>query len=106
MRFPSGVVASLVCGFDAAFRAEMTFSGTEGHLHVPGAFQPGREALIRLERAGRVEELPVEGFEPLFLGEVEDLERVILDGAEPEIPLSETRATIETLQALRSAAGL
>lgn len=104
LRFPDDVLATFDCGFDAAFRSEMTFVGTEGVLHVPMAFRPeGRMPLV-LERDGQREERFVEGPTPLFLGEVLDMEAAILDGRPPAVPVADSLGTIATLVAILHAA--
>jgi D-xylose 1-dehydrogenase (NADP+, D-xylono-1,5-lactone-forming) len=100
MRFPSGVVATFRCGFDAVFRSEMTFQGTGGTIHVPRAFQAARRSEIHISAGGEQRTEVVEGFEPSFLGEVQDMERVVLDGAVQEVSWSESRGNAVTLKAL------
>jgi predicted dehydrogenase len=92
------------CGFEAAFRSEMTFVGTRGAIHVPLAFRPEGDAAILIERDEHVEERIVSGYEPLFLGEVRDMEHAVLDGKRPAISLQDSRANVSALCALQSAA--
>ncbi|MBO6575304.1 MAG: Gfo/Idh/MocA family oxidoreductase [Rhodothermales bacterium] len=104
MRFPSGVLATFDCGFDAVFRSEMTFVGTEGRITVPMAFRPGLTADIVLEQGDESRTVVVPGFEPIFLGEVTDMERAVLDGAAQAIPISESRGNVDAIHRLHESA--
>jgi predicted dehydrogenase len=104
LRFPDDVLMTFDCGFEAAFRSEMTFVGTRGAIHVPLAFRPEGDAAILIERDEHVEERIVSGYEPLFLGEVRDMEHAVLDGKRPAISLQDSRANVSALCALQSAA--
>ena len=53
---------------------------------------------------GETEEIPVPEMD-LYLGEVEDLQAAVLDGAEPFLSLDQTRDHIRTLLALYESAG-
>ncbi len=104
LRFPEDVLMTFDCGFEAAFRSEMTFVGTRGTIHVPRAFRPEGDAPILIERDGKVEERVLAGYDPLFLGEVRDMEQAVLDGGKPAISLVDSRANVATLVALHAAA--
>jgi predicted dehydrogenase len=104
LRFPDDVLMTFDCGFEAAFRSEMAFVGTRGTIHVPLAFRPEGDAAILIERDGHVEERIVSGYEPLFLGEVRDMELAVLDGKRPAVALADSRANVAALCALQSAA--
>lgn len=104
LQFPDDVLATFDCGFDAAFRAEMTLVGTAGTIHVPLAFRPEGDASIVIERDGVREERVVHGEAPLFLGEVRDMEAAVLEGRAPEIGARESIGNVATIIALLHAA--
>ena len=106
MRFPSGVIANFQCGFDTPFESEMTVVGSLGRITVPLAFQPGPESTVEVVRGDHREILAVPGLDPLFLGEVEDMERAVLEGGKPLIGLADSRGNVAALTALMEAAGL
>lgn len=104
LRFSNGVLATFDCGFDASFRSEMTFVGTKGAIHVPLAFRPSLSCPVIIRTESGEETMVVSGFEPIFLGEVQDMECAVLDGHSQEIPLRESRDNAATLLALQDAA--
>ena len=78
--------------------------GTEGWLRVPQPYKPGRGEHILLTRGDRTEKLRVPGRE-LYIGEVEDMEAVALEGAAPRIPLEDSRGNLRTILALLNLRG-
>lgn len=104
LRFPQDILMTFDSGFDSAFRSEMTFVGSRGTIHVPLAFRPEGDAPILIDKDGVVEERIVSGPASLFLGEVRDMERAVLDGGSPAIALEDSRSNVATLVALHTAA--
>jgi predicted dehydrogenase len=100
LRFPGGVLAQFDAGFTAPFRTGMEIVGSEGVLRVAHSFKPGPLETLVIERDDGVQELPVQGPEELYLGEVEDLENAILAGTQPRVSLEESRGNVRTLTAL------
>jgi predicted dehydrogenase len=78
----------------------MEIVGSEGVLRVAHSFKPGPLETLVIERDDGVQELPVQGPEELYLGEVEDLENAILAGTQPRVSLEESRGNVRTLTAL------
>ena len=103
LQFPSGVLAVFDCGFRAPFRTELEVVGDEGVLVVEHPFKPGVREQLRIVRPHGVETIAVEG-EPLYVGEIQDFERAVLDGAPPVVPLAESRTIVQTLTALHESA--
>lgn len=103
LQFPSGLLALFDCGFRAPFRTEIEVIGDEATLVVPHPFKPGEQEELRIVREDRVETIPAPGA-PLYVGEIEDFARAVLDGAPPVVPLSESRTIVQTLTALHESA--
>jgi D-xylose 1-dehydrogenase (NADP+, D-xylono-1,5-lactone-forming) len=103
LQYTSGLLGTFDSGFAAAFRTSIEVVGSEASLVVPNPFKPGVREQLHLVREGTVSTIDVEG-EMLYLGEVEDIERVVLDGAAPTIPLTDTRGVVGTLAALHVSA--
>ena len=101
--FPDDVVGIFDCGFGAHFRTFVEIAGTEGVITLETPFKPGAEAPVRLTRGDEVQTLIVAG-EPLYLGEVQDLEAASLDGRPTRVTLADSRGNIATLVALQDAA--
>jgi D-xylose 1-dehydrogenase (NADP+, D-xylono-1,5-lactone-forming) len=101
--FADGMIAVFDCSFGAAFRTLIEVGGTEGTLIVPAPFKPGEVEQLMLHRGDQIERIEVAG-EPLYLGEVQDLERAVLDGARQAMSLADSRGNVATLAALHHAA--
>lgn len=107
MTYENGRVAQFTSSFSTPFHTEFEIMGTAGRLHMTRPFtgvdEPA-QAVILYDQDNQTEEIAVPD-EYLYLGEVEDMHRAILDGDPPYLTLSETRNHIATVQALyRSAA--
>ncbi len=103
MQFPGGVLATVDCGFDTHFRTYVEAAGTDGILAIDTPFKPGEHAALRLTRGDETTLIDVPGA-PLYLGEVEDVERAVLDGAIPAMSLPDSRGNAAALGALLLAA--
>jgi xylose dehydrogenase (NAD/NADP) len=101
--FPDDVVGTFDCGFGAHFRTAVEISGTEGVITLDTPFKPGTDASLRLTRGDEVQTIVVSG-EPLYLGEVQDLEAAAFDGRPPRVSLADSRGNIAALVALHEAA--
>jgi predicted dehydrogenase len=99
MRFPGGILAQMDSGFRTPLRREMEVSGTEANLLIREPFKPGSEETLLLQREGGVEEVRIQG-DNLYLGEVEDIENAILNGAPPRVSLADSRGNTATILAL------
>ncbi|HZU85962.1 MAG TPA: Gfo/Idh/MocA family oxidoreductase, partial [Anaerolineaceae bacterium] len=94
MTFPKGVFGQFYCSFGLPFSARMEIRGTKGTLTIPALFSPHKDLLPVILRRGEVEEELAVPPINLYLGEVEDMERAILDGAAPRISLEESKDNI------------
>jgi len=101
--FPDDVVGSFDCGFGAHFRTGVEIAGPEGVITLENPFKPGTDASLRLTRGDDVQTIVVPG-EPLYLGEVQDLEAAALDGRPLRVSLDDSRGNVATLVALHEAA--
>jgi D-xylose 1-dehydrogenase (NADP+, D-xylono-1,5-lactone-forming) len=99
MRFAGDVFAQFDSSFRAPQRSFMEFIGSKGILHVPVPFKPGIRESLLLTVGDNIKKIPVKGQE-LYLGEVDDMAGVILDGNSPGIPLADSRKNVATILAL------
>ena len=106
LRFREGVTANVYAGFRAAYRTWLEILGSDGGLTVPNPFRPGPLETLALERRGTIEHIEVTGSPEMFVREIEDFERAVLDGADPVVSLAESRRTAATLAALYDSARL
>jgi D-xylose 1-dehydrogenase (NADP+, D-xylono-1,5-lactone-forming) len=103
MRFAGNVFVQFDSSFRIPQRSFMEFIGTKGILHVPVPFKPGTKESLLLEVGEKTKKIPVKGQE-LYLGEVEDMAGVILNGKSPCIPLADSRHNVATILALLASA--
>ena len=101
--FPDSVMGVFDCGFGTHFRTFVEIAGTEGVITLETPFKPGAEAPLRLTRGDDVQTIVVAG-EPLYLGEIQDLEAAVLDGRPTRVALADSRGNIAALAALHEAA--
>ena len=104
LRFPGGTTATIYSGFRAAFRTWLEVIGTDGSLTVPNPFKPGLREVLELERNGRVEAIEVAGSPALFVRQIEDFERSVLDSAPTVVTLADSRYAAATMAALLDSA--
>jgi predicted dehydrogenase len=106
-RFAGGTVAHLAASIRAPFREGVQVVGDRGALLVDRSWKPGldgRPTAVRLltpEGSEKVYEFP--GVSP-YQAEVEAMERCVLDGDEPPVPLSLSREFLKSALALRESA--
>jgi predicted dehydrogenase len=116
MRFASGTLTQFFSSFQAMPRFDVDLIGSTGtiHLDLPYLNKVGVTSRVRINRAGVARSVgtfgdassPVEEetltFENVnaYQDEVEALVARILDGAQPVVPLADSRGNIATLQAL------
>jgi len=101
LKYPSGLIASLHCGFNAQKRVHSEIIGAGGVLEIPDTFfdNPGALTLtIGEERR----EIPVAQSDRYRL-EVEDFADAILQNRPPRLSLAETQRNMEILDRLRAA---
>lgn len=102
--FPDGVLAAVDCAFDAHFRTYVEVAGSEGVLWVDAPFKPGARSVVHLFKGDETSAIEVMSGADLYLGEVEDIERAVLDGAPQGMSLQDSRGNAAALRALLEAA--
>ncbi len=105
MDYPNGIVAQFYSSFGLPYHTQMEIRGTKGTIVVLQPFlirKPDVPLLLRLdsENEQKIVFPPTE----LYLGEVEDMEKAILDGKKPRISLVESQENIATILALLESA--
>ncbi len=101
LAFDNQAYAQFDCGFRAPFRTHIEIVGSKGMIVVPAPFNPGpRETIYVGDASDRLEALPVEGPELLYLGEVEDVVSAILDGTPPRVSLEDSLGNLRAMRAL------
>jgi predicted dehydrogenase len=103
MRFASGLLAQFDCGFRAPYRTSMEIVGTRGSIELGSPFKPAGGEWIKIKRGDSVDKIRSPEYE-LYRGEIEDMERAVLDGQAPRIPLENSRANVATILALLESA--
>ena len=109
MQYANGAVSQFYCGFQSPWTMGLTVIGSEGRLVATRPFNniDPRHARLYVSHRGReeaVEEMAVPQAS-LYAGEVEEMDRAIVDGDAPRLSLAASRDHIRTVQALyRSAA--
>jgi predicted dehydrogenase len=103
MIFANEVHAQVDSGFASPLRVQIEAVGTEGWLRVSNPYKPGRGDKILLTRGDETEAIRVPGKE-LYIGEVEDIEDAVLEGAAPRIPLQDSRGNLRAILALLESA--
>jgi xylose dehydrogenase (NAD/NADP) len=104
MRFPSGIVATVHCGFRSAHRMWMDLTGQDGVMRIPNPFKPGPREDIELQRQDVTRRVPVEGSLELFVREIADFVATVRDGRPPVVTLAESRGNAAALAALYTSA--
>ncbi len=102
LKYPSGLIASLNCGFDSQKRIHSEIVGTRGALEIPDTFFDNPGALTLTTGEDRLE-IPVAQSDRYRL-EVEDFAAAILQSRAPCLGLAETLRNTAILDRLHSAA--
>jgi xylose dehydrogenase (NAD/NADP) len=103
LRYPSGLVAALHCGFNAHMRVAAEIVGTDGVLEVPDTFLDNAGALT-LTRGEERREIEVPASDR-FRSEVEDFADAVLHSRPTQFGLAETQRNMEVMDLLFAAAG-
>jgi predicted dehydrogenase len=101
MKYPSGLIASLNCGFNAQKRIFSEIIGTKGTLEIPDTFFDNAGALTLTVGEER-REIPVEQSDRYRL-EVEDFADAILKKCATHFSLVETQRNMEVMDKLFAA---
>ena len=102
LRYPSGLIAALHCGFNAHVRVAAEIVGTQGVLEVPEPFLAAAGTLT-LKRGDERRDIPVAASDR-YRGEVEDFAEAVLRGRPPQFGLAETLRNAEVIDRLLTAA--
>lgn len=104
MVYANGVTAQFTCAFRTPFHTFFEIVGTKGRLLVTRPFVGVQEGTVTFYPAdGEPEIIPVPDKE-LYLGEVEDMNTAVLDGAPNFLLLAESRNHVRTILALYESA--
>jgi xylose dehydrogenase (NAD/NADP) len=104
LMFGDALHAQFDSGFRAPFRTHTEIVGTTGAIQVTRPFKPTHEETVIVNRGDRVEEIRVTSHEELYLPEIEDLGRAILEGTPPRVTLADSRGNVATILALLESA--
>jgi xylose dehydrogenase (NAD/NADP) len=102
--FSDKLQANFDCGFAAPFRTEAELVGTTGSIRVTRPFKPGANETLVLSRGDDFEQIAVDNAGELYVGEVEDMGKAILEGTPPRVSLTDSRDNTAVLVALYESA--
>ena len=105
LHYPGDRMALVASSLRMPFYTAAEIIGTGGRLHIdlPFVSYDGAPTMLFYAENGRAEQIPVPD-EELYLGEIEDMNAAILDGARNYLSLEESRDHIRTVTALYAAA--
>jgi predicted dehydrogenase len=107
MKFANGVMAQIACGFRSPFREGAQLVGDQGLIHIIEPWKPGlfgqNTRFTFTNRDGVTETLMIPETNP-YAAEVAAMEKCVLDGAEPVVPLSLSRDFLRSVLALYESA--
>jgi xylose dehydrogenase (NAD/NADP) len=112
MRFRSGALAQISCGFETPYRQGAVFAGTEALMDVPEPWIPGMRnrvdagpdsRILLTNRDGGQETITIPATNP-WQAEVEAMEHCVLEHADPVVPLSLSRMVLTVMLAMRESA--
>jgi predicted dehydrogenase len=101
LRYPSGMIASLHCGFNAQKRIVAEIVGTRGRLEIADPFFDPPGALV-LTCGEERREIPVAASDR-YRAEVEDFSAAILEKRAPQLGLAESLRNAEVLDRIFAA---
>ncbi len=100
MHYPTGQVTQFTSSFDSPYHTNVEIVGTLGRLNITRPYNAVSESRIVLSKTdGQDEIIPVPQ-KDLYLGEVEDMEAAVLDGARSGINLQQSRDHVRIALAL------
>lgn len=102
LKYPSGLIASLHCGFNAHKRIAAEIVGTHGVLEVPDVFLDNAGALVLTTGDDR-REIPVAASDRYRL-EIEDFSAAIREQRAPQLGLAESQRNAEVIDRMFAAA--
>ena len=101
LKYPSGVIASLHCGFNAQKRISAEIIGTKGAVEIPETFFDNAGSLL-VTIGEEKREIPVAASDR-YRQEVEDFSDAILQKRPPQFSLEETLRNASVLDRLFAA---
>ncbi|HZL46245.1 MAG TPA: Gfo/Idh/MocA family oxidoreductase [Opitutaceae bacterium] len=101
LRYPTGLLAALHCGFNAHLRVCSDITGTRGVLEIPDTFLDNAGALTLITGNER-REIPAAASDRYRL-EVEDFADAVLQQRAPQFGLAETLRNLELIDRLLAA---
>jgi D-xylose 1-dehydrogenase (NADP+, D-xylono-1,5-lactone-forming) len=104
--FTDKLQAQFDCGFAAPFRTEAELVGTTGSIRVTRPFKPGASETLVLSRGDDFEQIAIDNAGELYVGEVEDMGKAILEGTPSRVTLADSRDNTAVLVALYESARL
>jgi D-xylose 1-dehydrogenase (NADP+, D-xylono-1,5-lactone-forming) len=104
LMFGDTVHAQFDSGFRAPFRTHAEIVGTTGAIQITRPFKPTRDETLLINRGDRVEQIHVTSHEELYLPQIEDLGKTILEGTPPRVSLADSRGNVATIRALLESA--
>jgi predicted dehydrogenase len=103
LRFSNGIVAQISCGFDSPLEWGATLAGSESIVRIDEPWKPGFEGAVSSvttqNHQGDRETVTFSEPDP-YLCEIAAMEACILDGADPVVPLTLSKAILTTVLAL------
>jgi xylose dehydrogenase (NAD/NADP) len=103
LKYPSGLIASLNCGFNSQRRLFSEIVGTKGVLEIPDTFLDNA-GMLTLTTGEERREIPV-ALSDRYRLEVEDFAGAILEKRPPQFSLAETQRNAEVMDRLLAAGG-
>lgn len=105
MRFAGDVFAQFDSGFRSPYRSRIEIVGSEAAMVIPHPFNPGLDIEVLIDRGEGHEAIQMPSKE-LYIGEVEDMADVILNGISPLVSLEDSRNNVAVILALLKSAEL
>jgi predicted dehydrogenase len=101
--FPGNVLSQFDCSFISPHISRIEITGSGGRIIIPIPYKPGLHTEITVDNGESIRIIPIKG-EPLYLGEVADIENAILNGTSPRISLDDSRGNVAAIEALYQSA--
>ncbi len=108
LTFPGGIIAELAAGVRLRRENSVWVFGSEGMLHLPDPWVPGKDTRILLYRkdAGQPEEIAVRSDRDLYALEADAVAEHLEDRRAPAMTWEDTLANMRTLDRWREAVGM
>lgn len=103
MKFANGLLAQFDCGFRSPFRASLEIVGATGSIELASPFKPDGSTKFVINRGDKIENFQSAN-QPLYLGEIEDMENAAIDHQPQRISLEWSRGNVAVITALLESA--